>query len=278
MSELLQVRDLRVTFGRHRRVAVDGISFDVHAGARVGLVGESGSGKSVTALAIMGLLPENAHVTGSVRFAGTELVGGTDAELSSLRGDEISMVFQEPMTALDPTMRVGRQVAEALLVHRRCPRHEARSRVVTMLDEVGLPDPARVARAFPHELSGGQRQRILVAMALINRPQLLICDEPTTALDVTVQARVLGLIGHELDALGAATLFISHDLAIVAQLCDEVLVMRDGVIVESGRASDVLATPTHPYTRGLLATARLDAVAPGERLPVVEDFWEDARD
>jgi peptide/nickel transport system ATP-binding protein len=274
MSPLLEVTDLRIAFGRSRREVVHGASFSLEPGERLGLIGESGSGKTVTALAVMGLLAENAYVSGSIRLAGRELVGLRDSELAPLRGDLMSMVFQEPMTALDPTMPVGRQVAEVLLLHQNLGHGVARGRVLEVLAEVGLEDPERVADAYPHALSGGQRQRVVVAMALINRPDLVICDEPTTALDVTVQAKVLNLLDTELEAVGASCLFISHDLAVVSQLCERVLVMLDGDLVEQGTMAQVFNAPNHPYTRGLVATARLDAVAPGERLPTVEDFYE----
>ncbi|CEG93077.1 ABC transporter ATP-binding protein [Propionibacterium freudenreichii] len=270
---LLAVRDLRVDFGRRRAPALRGIDFDLRAGQRLGLIGESGSGKSVTALALMGLLPETAHVGGSIRWEGTELVGMSDGEYTKLRGDAMSMIFQEPMTALDPTMRVGRQVAEALRLHGGAPAGKARERVLEMLGEVGLPDPRRVADSFPHQLSGGQRQRSLTAMALINRPRLVICDEPTTALDVTVQARVLEVLNAELRAVNAACLFISHDLAVVSQVCDDLIVMYRGELVEAGPLAQGLGDPQHPYTRGLIATAAISAVPPGQRLPEIEDFW-----
>jgi len=273
MSPLLEVTDLRIAFGRSHREVVHGISFGLEQGERLGLIGESGSGKTVTALAVMGLLAENAYVSGSIRLGGRELVGLRDSELAPLRGDLMSMVFQEPMTALDPTMPVGRQVAEVLLLHQHLGHGVARGRVIDILAEVGLEDPERVADAYPHALSGGQRQRVVVAMALINRPDLVICDEPTTALDVTVQATVLNLLDTALDAVDASCLFISHDLAVVSQLCHRVLVMLDGEIVEQGTMSQVFTAPTHPYTQGLVATARIDAVAPGERLPTVEDFY-----
>nr|WP_300150326.1 ABC transporter ATP-binding protein [Propionicimonas sp.] len=275
-SSLLEVRDLQVSFGRRRAEAVRGVSFSLESGQRLGVIGESGSGKTVTALAVLGLLPENAHVSGSVRLAGTELVGLPEQRLARLRGDAMSMVFQEPMTALDPTMRVGRQVAEVLRLHQGAEPGRARERVVEMLGEVGLDDPQRVADAFPHQLSGGQRQRAVLAMALINSPGLVICDEPTTALDVTVQARVLARLDEALDSSGAACLFISHDLAVVSQVCDEVLVMLDGRVVESGNVAKLFTAAEHPYTRGLVATARLDQVEPGERLPTVEDFYAGA--
>ncbi|MCC6496820.1 MAG: ABC transporter ATP-binding protein [Propionibacteriaceae bacterium] len=270
---LLEVRDLRVTFGRRRIEAVRGIDFVLGEGERLGLIGESGSGKTVTALAVMGLLPENATVTGSVRLRGTEIIGQPEAGLARLRGDVLSMVFQEPMTALDPTMRVGRQVAEVLRLHQGAEAGRARQRVVAMLAEVGLADPGRIADAFPHQLSGGQRQRVILAMALINSPELVICDEPTTALDVTVQALVLQKLDEVLTASRAACLFISHDLAVVSQVCDQVLVMLDGEVVEAGSVTRLFTDPQHPYTRGLVATARLDQAVPGQRLPTVEDFY-----
>ncbi|MFZ0528960.1 MAG: ABC transporter ATP-binding protein [Propionicimonas sp.] len=270
---LLEVRDLRVGFGRSGTEAVRGIDLDLAAGERLGLIGESGSGKTVTALALMGLLPENAVATGSIRINDTEVLGLGEAGMAALRGDVISMVFQEPMTALDPTMRVGRQVAEVLRLHQGAEPGAARQRVIEMLGEVGLSDPARVADAYPHQLSGGQRQRVILAMALINSPDLVICDEPTTALDVTVQARVLEKLDEVLTAAGAACLFISHDLAVVSQVCHKVAVMLDGVVVERGTVAELFSDPKHAYTRGLVATASLDRVVPGERLPTVDDFF-----
>ena len=273
MNTLLEVRDLRVSFGRRRLEAVRGVDFDLVAGQRLGLIGESGSGKTVTALALMGLLPENAVATGSVRLRGNEIIGAPEAALARLRGDVVSMVFQEPMTALDPTMRVGRQVAEVLRLHQGAESGPARDKVVSMLAEVGLADPERIADAYPHQLSGGQRQRVILAMALINAPYLVVCDEPTTALDVTVQALVLEKLDEVLTASGAACLFISHDLAVVSRVCDQVLVMLDGEIVEAGTVRVLFTNPQHPYTRGLVATARLDQTRPGQRLRTVEDFY-----
>jgi peptide/nickel transport system ATP-binding protein len=270
---LLEVRDLRVSFGRRRVQAVRGVDFDLDDGQRLGLIGESGSGKTVTALAVMGLLPENATVTGSVRLRGSEIVGAPEVALARLRGAAVSMVFQEPMTALDPTMRVGRQVAEVLRLHQGEESGPAREQMVSMLAEVGLADPARIADAYPHQLSGGQRQRAILAMALINSPDLVVCDEPTTALDVTVQALVLQKLNEVLTDSGAACLFISHDLAVVSQVCDKVLVMLDGQVVESGTVAELFTNPEHPYTRGLVATARFDQTRPGQRLPTVEDFY-----
>ena len=266
----LKVDNLQVSF-RGRQV-VKGISFEIPPGARVGLIGESGSGKSVTALALMGLLGEDAKISGSVSLEGQELLSLTDRQMARLRGAKIGMIFQEPMTALDPTMRVGKQVAEVLSLHQG-GRRGKRQEVIKMLERVGLPNPEQSASAFPHQLSGGQRQRVMMAMALINAPQLLICDEPTTALDVTVQAKVLRLLDKELTASASACLFISHDLAVVNQICDYLLVMYQGQIVERGPLQQVLAQPKHPYTRGLLATANIAAVAPGQRLPVLSDFF-----
>ncbi|MCE1174221.1 MAG: ABC transporter ATP-binding protein [Propionibacteriales bacterium] len=270
---LLDVCDLSVTFGRRHRPALDGVCFSLDAGCRLGVIGESGSGKTVTALAVMGLLPEYARVSGKVELAGHQITHLSEAGLARLRGDVVTMVFQEPMTALDPTMRVGRQVAEVLRLHAGTESGPARAAVINMLGEVGLEDPERVADAYPHQLSGGQRQRVSLAMALINAPDLVICDEPTTALDVTVQATVLAKLNDVLDASGAACLFISHDLAVVSQVCDQVAVMLDGRIVETGSVAELFARPQHPYTQGLVATARLDQTIPGQRLPVVEDFY-----
>ncbi|MDR1214128.1 MAG: ABC transporter ATP-binding protein [Propionibacteriaceae bacterium] len=270
---LLEVNHLNVWFGRGRRPAVRDLSFTIEPGQRLGLIGQSGSGKSVTALAVMGLLAENAQVTGSVRFDGRRLLGAKEAELAQLRGRDLTMVFQEPMTALDPTMKVGRQVAEVIRLHEESSGRETRRRVIEMLDRVGLPNPGRITDAFPHQLSGGQRQRVVLAMALMLGPRLIIADEPTTALDVTVQAQVLELLDAQLAAHQAACLFISHDLAVVARVCQQVMVMLDGAVVESGPVRQVLSQPVHPYTQGLIATARLDLATPGARLPTVEDFY-----
>lgn len=273
-TPIVEVADLRVAFGRDRREVLHGVDFTLAKGERLGLIGESGSGKSVTALAVMGLLAETATVTGSVRIDGHEIVNQPDRVVARLRGDIISMVFQEPMTALDPTMKVGRQVAEVWQLHSpRDQRHAARTHVLDILERVGLNDPPRIARSFPHQLSGGQRQRVVLAMALINKPDLVICDEPTTALDVTVQARVLRVLDEALDAVGAACLFISHDLAVVSQVCSQIMVMLDGDVVERGTTRQIFTEPRHGYTQGLIATARLDQVEPGERLPVVSDFF-----
>ena len=276
MTPLLQVRNLGVAFG-DRPPVVTGLDLTLAAGQRLGIIGESGSGKTVTALAIMGLLPDNARVTGSVELAGEELVGRTDRELSRLRGDRMGMIFQEPMTALDPTMTAGRQIAEAFRLH--CDRDAGRARtaVLAMLEAVGFTEPARIADSYPHQLSGGQRQRVVTAMALINRPDLVLCDEPTTALDVTVQATVLRVLDEVLDAVGASCVFISHDLAVVSQICSDVVVMLDGRIVERGTVERVFTAPRHPYTAGLVATARLDLLEPGTRLPTVAESMRERR-
>lgn len=273
---LLEIEDLRVTFGRRRKVAVDGVSFTLGERERLGVIGQSGSGKTVLALSVMGLLPENAQVSGSIRLAGKELVGRPEKELRKLRGDVVSMVFQEPMTALDPTMRVGRQVGEVVALHHGEHRGGIRALVLEWLDRVGLPDPERIADSFPHQLSGGQRQRALIAMALANRPDLVICDEPTTALDVIVQKQILDLLDAEFS--GRAALFVSHDLAVVRQVCRRVMVVLDGRVVENGPIEEVIGSPKHPYTQGLVAAARLSDVAPGERLPTVADYWQGAEE
>ncbi len=271
---LLQTTDLCVSFGSSRPTNVlHDVNLTIQPGQRLGLIGESGSGKSLTALAIMGLLPEAATARGSVRFTGRELLNRPDREIARLRGNKMTMVFQEPMTALDPTMKAGRQVAEVVRLHQGTQSGPARTLVLEMLAAVELADPVRIADSYPHQLSGGQRQRVVLAMALINQPELIICDEPTTALDVTVQAKVLALLRHALDDQQAACLFISHDLVVVAQVCTDVLVMLDGAIVDGGRVEDVLDHPTHPYTAGLVATARLDRVTPGGLLPTVADFY-----
>ncbi len=250
---LLQVRDLHIRFGS--QPAVDGISFEIAAGETLGLVGESGSGKSATSLALLRLLPPSAEVSGSIRFDGQELLTMPAAAMRRLRGSGLAMIFQEPMTALNPAMAVGRQIGEALRVHTPgLRRREERRRVVGALAEVALPAPETRLDDFPHQFSGGQRQRILIAMALIHRPRLLIADEPTTALDVTVQAQILDLLRDLRDRHHLAMLFISHDLAVVAAVADRVAVMQRGRIVEQAPAAELFRSPQHPYTRALLAS------------------------
>ncbi|MFJ4224724.1 ABC transporter ATP-binding protein [Microbacterium sp. NPDC089695] len=241
-----------------RRV-VDGISFEVPDGARLGLIGESGSGKSLTALAILGLLPEGAVASGSIRWRGTELIGMPDRELARLRGDEIGIVFQEPRTALNPIRTVGRQIAESVRIHERIDRRAARQRAIEEAARVRLPDPASIVDRYPHQLSGGQRQRVAIAMALACRPQLLIADEPTTALDVTIQAEILDLLLSLVDQHGMSLVFITHDLAVLAQVATHGVVLEHGRVVEAAPVSTLLTAPTSPITQGLLrdATATL---------------------
>ena len=253
----LVVRDLVIEIGGRR--VVDGISFDVPAGARVGLIGESGSGKSLTALALLGLLPEGATATGSIRWDDRELIGLPDRELAALRGDEIGIVFQEPRTALNPIRTVGRQIAESIRIHEGISRRGARERAIAEAERVRLPEPAQIVRRYPHQLSGGQRQRVAIAMALACRPRLLIADEPTTALDVTIQAEVLDLLGSLVDDDGMSLVFITHDLAVLSQVATEAVVLEDGRIVEQGPLTRLLTAPASPVTQGLLrdATATL---------------------
>jgi ABC-type glutathione transport system ATPase component len=262
----VDVRGLTVSAGS--TTLVDDVTFRIAPGERVGLIGESGSGKSVTSTAIMGLLPDTLSTRGSVSVAGGKdnLLGKSDARLAKLRGSAMSMVFQEPMTALNPLMRVGRQVAEIMTIHRTASPPEADRRAVALLDDVGLPNPAETAKAYPHQLSGGQRQRVMLAMALANDPALLVCDEPTTALDVTVQKQVLDLVLRSVTERGTGLLFITHDLAVVASVCERVLVMNAGVVVEEGPIETVFTRPQHPYTRGLLAASDLTATDADGRL------------
>jgi peptide/nickel transport system ATP-binding protein len=251
---MLEVRNLSIAFAG--KPAVDSISFALAPGETLGLVGESGSGKSATSLALLRLLPPSARITGEILFDGQPLLTLPEAEMRGLRGRSIAMIFQEPMTALNPVMRVGHQIAEALLAHHpRTPRAEARRRVLAAMHEVGLPSPETRLRDYPHQFSGGQRQRILIAMALINRPRLLIADEPTTALDVTVQDQILTLLKDLRASHNLAMLFISHDLAVVSQIADRVAVMQHGRLVETASTPDLFRTPQHPYTRRLLASA-----------------------
>ena len=253
-TSLLQVEHLNVNFSTQTGevAAVRDLSFSIPESGTLGLVGESGSGKSATALAIMRLLPPQARVKGKLTFAGQELLSLPEEEVRRIRGASISMIFQEPMTALNPVMRVGDQVAEAVLAHQRVNRGEVWQRMVEALREVAIPDPEQRARDYPHQLSGGQRQRVMIAMALINHPQLLIADEPTTALDVTIQAQILELLRSLRDKYRLAMLFISHDLGVVAQVADQVAVMYGGEIVEMGAVQRIFSSPAHAYTRGLI--------------------------
>jgi oligopeptide/dipeptide ABC transporter ATP-binding protein len=266
VAALLDVRDLTIAFPRPGNsgdaappaalTAVRGLSISIAAGEVLGLVGESGSGKSVTSLALMRLLPPNARATGEVRLAdgdsSMDLLQLSDAAMRPLRGSQLAMIFQEPMTALNPVMRVGDQVAEAVLAHNQVGKDEAWKRTLVALSEVGLADFERRARDYPHQLSGGMRQRVMIAMAIVNRPKLLIADEPTTALDVTIQAQILELLAELRSKFGLTMLFISHDLAVVSQVADRVAVMYAGNLVELGPKRNIFEAPAHPYTRGLL--------------------------
>jgi len=254
---LLSIRDLCIRFGPAQgaghRPAVDHLNLTIAPGEALGLVGESGSGKSVTSLAILRLLDGAAGVSGSIRFDGQDLLELAPDAMRRLRGREIAMIFQEPMTALNPVMPVGEQIAEGIRAHHpRMNRKEGRETVLAAMDAVALPDAARRYKDYPHQFSGGQRQRILIAMAIANRPRLLIADEPTTALDVTVQAQILDLLASLREQFGLAMLFISHDLAVVSQVADRVAVMRHGVLLEEASRREIFEHPLHPYTRGLI--------------------------
>ena len=256
-SLLLEVKDLSVNFGTGDKAvrAVRGVSFDIKRGETVALVGESGSGKSVTALSVLQLLPypSASHPTGSIRFQGQELVGASTRELLSVRGNRISMIFQEPMTSLNPLHTIERQVNEVLILHKGLSREAARKRTLELLEQVGIPEAAKRLDAYPHQLSGGQRQRVMIAMALANEPDLLIADEPTTALDVTIQAQILKLLKSLQARYGMALLFITHDLGIVRKMADRVCVMTQGRIVEQGPVAEVFDNPQHSYTQHLLS-------------------------
>ena len=264
MASLLDVRNLTISFlspsqagNSPALAAVRDLSFSIAPGGVLGLVGESGSGKSITSLAIMRLLPLQARVSGEILFTGNgsgqqDLAQINDESMRQLRGSSIGMIFQEPMTALNPVMRVGDQIAEAVTAHHPISKREAWQRAVDAMNDVAIPDAAQRARDYPHQLSGGMRQRIMIAMAIVNRPQLLIADEPTTALDVTIQAQILDLLDQLRAKFGLAMLFISHDLAVVSKVADRVAVMYAGSLVEMGKKQDIFRAAAHPYTRGLL--------------------------
>jgi len=274
MSEratLIEVKDLRVRLNTSRGPAdaVRGVSFSLARGETVGLIGESGCGKSVTAMALMGLLPESAVVSGSVRLDGQELVGLDEANYCKLRGNRVSMIFQEPMTALNPMHTIGRQVADPLRRHKGFSRAQAYKQAIALLDRVGLPDAAKRAAAYPHQFSGGQRQRITIAMALACEPDLLIADEPTTALDVTIQGQILDLIADLMAERGMSMILISHDLGVIAENVQRMMVMYGGTVVENGTIEALLSGMGHPYSQGLLrARPRLGAPK-GTRLQTI---------
>jgi peptide/nickel transport system ATP-binding protein len=255
MKTLLQIEKLNVTFATQTGEvnAVRDVSFSISESGTLGLVGESGSGKSATALAILRLLPPQARVSGAIRLGDADVLELPEEEMRALRGGRVSMIFQEPMTALNPVMRVGDQVAEAVLAHHRAGKGDAQQRAVEALREVAIPDPEHRARDYPHQLSGGQRQRVMIAMALINQPELLIADEPTTALDVTIQAQILELLAALREKRKLAMLFISHDLGVVSRVADRVAVMLGGEIVEMGPVTRIFTAAAHPYTRGLIS-------------------------
>jgi peptide/nickel transport system ATP-binding protein len=270
-APLIEVRDLgvRLNTSRGPAQAVRGVSFALKRGETLGLVGESGCGKSVTALALMGLLPDSAVISGSIRLDGSELVGLSDADYCKLRGNRISMIFQEPMTALNPMHTIGRQVSEPLRRHTNCSAAEARKEAIALLDRVGLPDAAKRADAYPHQFSGGQRQRVTIAMALACQPDVLIADEPTTALDVTIQGQILDLIADLVAERGMSMILISHDLGVIAENVQRMMVMYGGTVVESGATNAVFTRMGHPYTQGLFrARPRLGA-RKGTRLQTI---------
>ena len=275
---LLTVEDLHVRFGTERGLvhAVNGISFDIAAGETLGIVGESGCGKSVTSLALLGILARAGRVTsGRATFDGRDLLGMTDEQLRHIRGRQIAMIFQDPMTSLNPVLTIGRQIAEALETHFGMKRKAAQQRAAELLDRVGIPAANKRVRDYPHQFSGGMRQRAMIAMALACRPKLMIADEPTTALDVTIQAQILDLLRELVAEENAALILITHDLGVVAGMCERINVMYAGLFMETGSAAQLFAEPRHPYTVGLLQSIpRLDA-ARGERLHPIEGIPRD---
>ncbi len=282
MSPILSIRDFSAGFHTDEGfvTAVDHISFDVPRGSITGLVGESGCGKSVTAMSIMRLLPQPSGVitTGSILLEDEDLAKASEARLCSLRARRMGMIFQEPMTALNPVHSIGRQLSEVFLLHEKCSPAEARDRSIEVLRRVRIPSPEIRFNEYPHQLSGGMRQRVVIAMALALKPALLIADEPTTALDVTVQAQILDLIRDIQEESGMAVLLITHDLGVIAEMCREVVVMYAGRIVERAPAIPLFSSPRHAYTKGLLASIpRLDSI-PGTRLPVIEGSVPSLRD
>src|ERR1700722_2049919 len=269
---LLEVNGLSVTFPSEAGPveAVRGVSYDVMPGEVLGIAGESGSGKSVSSLAVMGLLPRRARITGSVRFERQDLLGVGDKDLSKIRGRRIAMIFQDPLSALTPVFTVGDQIAEAVRIHQNVSKQAAMDRAVDLLNLAGIPNPLQRARAFPHEFSGGMRQRAMIAMAIANDPKLIIADEPTTALDVTIQAQILDLLQKAKEATGAAIIMITHDLGVLAGFADRLTIMYAGKLVEIGEVDDVFYRPRMPYTMGLLGSIPRTDAAPGTRLTPIE--------
>jgi peptide/nickel transport system ATP-binding protein len=269
---MLEVNDLSVRLQTQRGPAdaIRGIGFGLQRGETLGLVGESGCGKSITAMALMGLLPEGAVVSGSIRFDGQELVGQPDTAMRKIRGNRIGMIFQEPMTALNPVHTIGHQVAEPMRLHRGIPREKAQAQTISLLDRVGIPNAAGRIDAYPHQFSGGQRQRITIAMALACEPDLLIADEPTTALDVTIQGQILDLIHDLVTERSMALLLISHDLGVIAQNVARMMVMYGGSVIESGPTTTVFANRAHPYTRGLFGARPRLGSPRGQRLVTID--------
>lgn len=263
MEKLLDVKDLRVSFQTFfgEVEAVRGVSFHVDKGETVALVGESGCGKSVTASSIMQLLPMPPafYKSGQILFEGEDIVQKTEKEMQKIRGNKISMIFQDPMTSLNPTMRVGKQIVEGIMKHQKLSKDEAKKKSIEMLDLVSVPQPEKRIRQFPHEFSGGMRQRVMIALAMVSNPELLIADEPTTALDVTVQAQILDLMKQIQEKLGTSIILITHDLGVVADMSDRVIVMYAGQLMEEGAVDEIFKNPRHPYTRKLLGSVpRLD--------------------
>ncbi|MBU2512756.1 ABC transporter ATP-binding protein [bacterium] len=259
---LLSVENMGISLVGPGNMLVEGINFSLEKGDRLGIIGESGSGKSITALALLGLLPGSMKVTGRISLAGTDVVNSSERDLVKIRGSKAATVFQEPLSALDPLMKVGRQIAGPLKLHQKLVGEAARREVYKLMERVQLSDPDRISASFPHELSGGQRQRIAIAMALACKPEILIADEPTTALDVTVQGEVLLLLDKLVKEEGMSLIFITHDLPVIARVVSRLLVMQDGHIVEEGSTSNIIESPKHPYTKKLIEAARTVTAVP----------------
>lgn len=280
MEAILEIQDLRVgkENGGHFQAILENVNFKVHQGETLAVVGESGCGKSMTALSIMGLLPRSVSIdSGKVIFGGKDLAGMSRKEIDQVRGKDIAMIFQEPMTSLNPSFTIGNQLAEVLKIHTNLQPNERKERVVELLSQVGIPDPEGKIKAYPHELSGGMRQRVMIAMALACNPKILIADEPTTALDVTIQAQVLDLLSEVQSRYRMAVMLITHDLGVVAETCQRVIVMYAGQVIEEAFVEDLFEQPLHPYTRGLMQSApRLGR--PKEKLHVIEGSVPDIRD